>query len=308
MWVRQVDSATHRHQRYARRWQVDASGIDAELPPIKSSIWGQVMILRSIPRVSRLGAVLLACSALSVPAAAQPSSSTATPTELSGSKGVHFGTWGVELGTRDLSVKPGDDFQRYASGKWMDETDIPADKSSNSIGSEMNDRNQEQLREIVMGAPADSQLGAFYTSYMNAALLEQLDMKPLQADLARVDAIQSKNQFRSFMASTMKDFGSTLFGLQVIPDLDNPTINILAVGTSGMGLPDRDYYLLDKYKPQRDAYRAYIERTLGLVGTADASAKADQIMAFETEIAKLSWSQADLRDIDKLNNPMTPAQ
>lgn len=227
---------------------------------------------------------------------------------MAGSARVHFGTWGVDLSTRDLSVKPGDDFQRYAAGKWMDETDIPADKSSNSIGSEMSDRNQEQLREIVMGAPADSQLGAFYKSYMNEALLEQLDMKPLQTDLARVDAIQNKDQFRSFMASTVKDFGSTLFTLQVIPDLDNPTINILAVGTSGMGLPDRDYYLLDKYKPQRDAYRAYIERTLGLVGTADTSAKADQIMAFETEIAKFSWSQADLRDIDKLNNPMTPAQ
>jgi putative endopeptidase len=253
--------------------------------------------------------MLLACSAVgAVSASAQPPAPAVSTTEMAGSARVHFGTWGVDLSTRDLSVKPGDDFQRYAAGKWMDETDIPADKSSNSIGSEMSDRNQEQLREIVMGAPADSQLGAFYKSYMNEALLEQLDMKPLQADLARVDAIQNKDQFRSFMASTVKDFGSTLFTLQVIPDLDNPTINILAVGTSGMGVPDRDYYLLDKYKPQRDAYRAYIERTLGLVGTADTSANADQIMAFETEIAKFSWSQADLRDIDKLNNPMTPAQ
>jgi putative endopeptidase len=253
--------------------------------------------------------MLLACSAVgAVSASAQPPAPAVSTTEMAGSARVHFGTWGVDLSTRDLSVKPGDDFQRYAAGKWMDETDIPADKSSNSIGSEMSDRNQEQLREIVMGAPADSQLGAFYKSYMNEALLEQLDMKPLQADLARVDAIQNKDQFRSFMASTVKDFGSTLFTLQVIPDLDNPTINILAVGTSGMGLPDRDYYLLDKYRPQRDAYRAYIERTLGLVGTADTSANADQIMAFESEIAKFSWSQADLRDIDKLNNPMTPAQ
>ena len=267
------------------------------------------MILRSSRRAPRLCAMLLACSAVgAVSASAQPPAPAVSTTEMAGSARVHFGTWGVDLSTRDLSVKPGDDFQRYAAGKWMDETDIPADKSSNSIGSEMSDRNQEQLREIVMGAPADSQLGAFYKSYMNEALLEQLYMKPLQADLARVDAIQNKDQFRSFMASTVKDFGSTLFTLQVIPDLDNPTINILAVGTSGMGLPDRDYYLLDKYKPQRDAYRAYIERTLGLVGTADTSAKADQIMAFETEIAKFSWSQADLRDIDKLNNPMTPVQ
>ena len=75
-----------------------------------------------------------------------------------------------------------------------------------------------------------------------------------------------------------------------------------------MGLPDRDYYLLDKYKPQRDAYRAYIQRTLELTETPNASAAADQVLAFETEIAKLSWPQADLRNLDKLNNPMTPAQ
>jgi putative endopeptidase len=136
--------------------------------------------------------MLLACSAVgAVSASAQPPAPAVSTTEMAGSARVHFGTWGVDLSTRDLSVKPGDDFQRYAAGKWMDETDIPADKSSNSIGSEMSDRNQEQLREIVMGAPADSQLGAFFKSYMNEALLEHLDMKPLQADLARVDAIQT---------------------------------------------------------------------------------------------------------------------
>jgi putative endopeptidase len=252
----------------------------------------------------RAAALLLASAAAFtvVPASAQ-TTSTAPSTET-----VRFGTWGVDLSTRDLSVNPGDDFQRYAAGKWMDANDIPADKSQNGVGSELNDRNQEQLRAIVMSAPKDSQLGALYASYMDEALLEQLDDKPLQADLAKVDAIQDKQQLRSFMAASLKEFGSTLFGPQVIPDLDNPTMNILAVGTSGMGLPDRDYYLLDKYKPQRDAYRAYIQRTLSITGTPDPAAKADVIMAFETEIAKLSWPQADLRNIDKLNNPMTPAQ
>ena len=99
-----------------------------------------------------------------------------------------------------------------------------------------------------------------------------------------------------------------MFAAGVLPDPANPTMNIAFVGTSGMGLPDRDYYLLDKYKPQRDAYRAYIERTLALIGTPNAAAAADQVLAFETEIAKLSWAQADLRDLDKLNNPMTLAQ
>ena len=251
-------------------------------------------------RIVRLGAILLACGAFTaVPAATQPASPP---------KDVHFGTWGVDLTARDLSVKPGDDFQRYASGKWLDANPIPADKSSNSVGSEVNDRNQERLQAIVMGAPKDSQLGAFYTSYMDEALLEKLDMAPLKPLLDEIDAIKDKAAFTHFMAASHADFGSTLFGAGVLPDFNNPTINTAIVGTSGMGLPDRDYYLLDKYKPLRDAYRAYIERVLTMTGTPNASAAADTVLAFETEIAKLSWTQTELRDIDKLNNPMTPAE
>ena len=246
--------------------------------------------------------MLLACSALqSVPASAQDNPS-AVPAQ------VHFGTWGVDISTRDTSVRPGDDFQRYASGKWLDTHDIPADKSQNGVGSELADRNQEQLRAIVLSAPADSQLGAFYTSYMDEARLEQLDDAPLKPDLARIDAIKTKAEFTRYMAGTFGDYGSTLFGLGTLPDFAHPDMNIGGVFSSGMGMPDRDYYLLDKYKEQRDAYRAYIERTFEMIGQPNAAAAADKVMAFETQIAKASWPQADLRDIDKLNNPMTLAQ
>ncbi|HKP34990.1 MAG TPA: M13 family metallopeptidase [Sphingomicrobium sp.] len=259
---------------------------------------------RSYRRAARLAAMFLACSALyGMPAAAQPAAPA--PSEP---KVVRFGTWGVDIGTRDLSVKPGDDFQRYAAGKWLDTNEIPADKSQNGVGSELADRNQEQLRAIVMGAPKDSQLGAFYASYMDEARLEQLDAAPLKADLALVDAIKTKAEFTSFMAKSNGDLGSTLFGVGVLPDFANPEINIGGVFSAGMGMPDRDYYLTDKYKTQRDAYRAYIQRTLEMTGTPNAAAAADQVLAFETEIAKISWPQADLRDIDKLNNPMTLAQ
>ncbi len=253
-------------------------------------------------------AVLLACSTMSaIPASAQQATATAGVTDTD-TKVVHFGSWGVDLGTRDTSVNPGDDFQRYAAGKWMDSTEIPADKSQNGVGSELADRNQGQLRAIVTGSPKDSQIGAFYASYMDEARLEQLDAAPLKADLDRIDAIRTKAEFAKSMADSFSEFGATLFGVGVLPDPANPTMNIAFVGSAGMGLPDRDYYLLDKYKPQRDAYRAYIERTLGLTNTPNASAEADKLLAFETEIAKISWPQADLRDLDKVNNPMTPAQ
>ena len=264
------------------------------------------MIRGSYRRAGRLAALFLACSALSaMPGAAQQQAAPPAPSEP---KVVHFGTWGVDIGTRDLSVRPGDDFQRYAAGKWLDTNEIPADKSQNGVGSELADRNQEQLRAIVMGAPKDSQLGAFYASYMDEARLEQLDAAPLKADLARVDAIKTKAEFTSFMAKSNSDLGSTLFGVGVLPDFANPEINIGGVFSAGMGMPDRDYYLTDKYNKQRDAYRAYIQRTLEMTGTPNAAAAANQVLAFETEIAKVSWPQADLRDIDKLNNPMTLAQ
>ena len=172
----------------------------------------------------------------------------------------------------------------------------------------MSDRNQEQLRAIVLGASKDSQIGALYASYMDEARLEQLDATPLKSDLDRIEAIRTKPEFARFMAETQADFGATLFGVGVLPDPNNPAMNTAFVGTSGLGLPDRDYYLLDKHKKERDAYRAYIERTLSLVGTPNAGAAADTILAFETEIAKVSWDKNDLRDIDKLNNPMSPAK
>jgi putative endopeptidase len=249
--------------------------------------------------VRAAAAFLAASTALAaVPAAAAPPAAEA----------VHFGTWGVDLGARDTSVNPGDDFQRYSAGKWLDTHPIPADKSQNGVGSELADRNQEQLRDIVMGAPKDSQLGALYASYMDEARLEQLDATPLKTDLDRVAAIATKAEFTHFMAASLGDFGATLFGVGVLPDPANPSVNIGGMFTGGMGMPDRDYYLTDKYKKQRDAYRVYIERTLEMIGTPDAANAADRVLAFETEIAKLSWPQADLRDIDKLNNPMTLAQ
>ena len=266
------------------------------------------MILRSNCGAARVAALLLTCSVLhSAPALAQQAVA-AIPVTDSAPSAAHFGTWGVDISTRDLSVKPGDDFQRYASGKWMDANDIPADKSQNGVGSELNDRNQEQLRAIVMTAPPNSQLGAFYASYMNEARLEQLDAAPLKADLARLDAIKTKAEFTRFMAQTNGDFGSTLFGVGVLPDFAHPEINIGGVFSAGMGMPDRDYYLTDKYKKQRDAYRAYIQRTFEIIGEPNPAAATAKIMAFETEIAKLSWPQADLRDIDKLNNSMTLAE
>src|SRR5262245_19186845 len=107
-------------------------------------------------RAVRTALLLGACAPLAIAmpaAAAYTAASASTDT-------VHFGKWAVDLTSRVMKVNPGDDFERYASGTWMDATEIPADKSSNSVGSDVSDRNQDRLQTIVTGSGKDSQIGA----------------------------------------------------------------------------------------------------------------------------------------------------
>ncbi|APZ97779.1 peptidase M13 [Sphingopyxis sp. QXT-31] len=223
-------------------------------------------------------------------------------------KALTFGSWGVDLGARDTSVKPGDDFDRFANGGWFAKTEIPADQASAGVDYDVYNLTQRQLRQVVTGAPATSQVGGLYQSFADEARVEALGAKPLMADLAKVAAIKDKSEMARFMGASQGAFGTTIVGGGPYADTDDPTINVLWLGQGGLGLPEREYYLDDQFKPQRDAYRAYIVRTLGLTGAKNPEAAADAIMAYETEIAKVSWKIADRRDIGKINNPMSSAE
>jgi putative endopeptidase len=236
--------------------------------------------------------------------AQQPSQTT----PAAAPKPLHFGTWGVDLTGMDRSVNPADDFDRYVNGAWSAKTEIPADQASAGVGYDVFNRTQDQIRALIENAPATTQLGAMYQSFMNEAAVEARDDKPLQEDLKRVAAIADKAAFTKFMGETSGRFGFTLFGPGVAPDPANPAVNTLFLGQAGLGLPDREYYLVDTFKPQRDAYRAYLERALTMTGDPAPAKTADSVMAFETAVAKASWPAADRRDIDKINNPMSVAE
>ena len=251
-------------------------------------------------------ALFLTGTALTTPAFAEQGTAAAAAS-VADPKPLHFGSWGVDLTARDTSVKPGDDFDTYANGGWKAKTQIPADQASAGVDYDVYNLTQDQLRAVVSKSTPDSQIGALYQSFMDEARLEQIDSKPLLADLAKIDAISSLDEMTRFMGSTQGRFGVSIVGAGPYADPDTPTINALWLGSGGLGLPDRDYYLTDSFKPQRDAYRAYIERTLKMVGVADAGAAADKIMALETDIAKATWPIADRRDLSKINNPMTMA-
>ncbi|MGN6058176.1 MAG: M13 family metallopeptidase [Sphingomicrobium sp.] len=238
-------------------------------------------------------------SAQTVQAAASVTVATAKP---------HLGAWGVDLTARDTSVKPGDDFQKYASGEWLAKTAIPADKPEVGSFYEVFDLTQDHLKDLVTSAPASSKYGALYKSFMDESRVEQLGIEPLKPDLAKVAAIKTKSEFARHMGTTDGSFGSAIFAYDLEPDTADAKMNALYMYQAGLGMPNRDYYLKDEFKPQRAAYRAYLERTFKTIGEPNPSAAANRVMAFETAIAKVSWASADRRDIDKTNNPMTSAQ
>ncbi|WP_062770738.1 M13 family metallopeptidase [Sphingopyxis terrae] len=256
-----------------------------------------------------IAAALIAAPVLARNAGADASLVAATDAAAGAEDGslkpLTFGSWGVDLGARDPSVKPGDDFDKYANGAWFARTEIPADQASAGVDYDVYNLTQRQLRQLVTGAPATSQVGGLYQSFMDEKRVAQLGTKPLMADIAAVAAIKDKSEMARFMGASQGSFGASIVGGGPYADPDTPTVNVLWLGQGGIGLPDRDYYLNDSFKPQRDAYRAYIARSMKMIGNPDPEKAADAVLAFETEIAKVSWAIAERRDLGKINNPMS---
>ncbi|AMU95590.1 peptidase M13 [Sphingopyxis terrae subsp. terrae NBRC 15098] len=261
------------------------------------------------PAAVAIAAALIAAPVLARNAGADASLVAATDAAAGAEDGslkpLTFGSWGVDLGARDTSVKPGDDFDKYANGAWFARTEIPADQASAGVDYDVYNLTQRQLRQLVIGAPATSQVGGLYQSFMDEKRVAQLGTKPLMADIAAVAAIKDKSEMARFMGASQGSFGASIVGGGPYADPDTPTVNVLWLGQGGIGLPDRDYYLNDSFKPQREAYRAYIARTMKRIGNPDPEKAADAVLAFETEIAKVSWAIAERRDLGKINNPMS---
>jgi endothelin-converting enzyme/putative endopeptidase len=226
-----------------------------------------------------------------------------------------YGAWGYNAEAMDSSVKPGDDFFDYVNGAWAKRTDIAADRTFVGIDSVLNDQIERDVRAIVEDMAKDptangqlgQQIGDLYASWMDEKQVEQLGTAPLKPWLDKVAAVKTRGELVDLFVSP--GFDSPV-GLFIIPDLKNPTRYAVYAGQSGLGMPNRDYYLLkgEKYDAYRKAYRDYLVELQRQAGIADAEARADRIIALETEIAKIHWTPEQSRDVEKIYNPMTRAQ
>lgn len=224
-----------------------------------------------------------------------------------------IGSWGVDLTARDESIKPGDDFFRYVNGTWLDNNEIPAERTSYGMGLLVHERAQKRVRAIIEDLSAQSgakgtpeqKVGDYYASWMDTETVNKLGITPLQPDLDRIAAIKD-------IAGLTTEFGRQYFvggtspissGLGIDPK--NPDKYNINIGLSGMGLPDRDFYLEEskRFQKIRDAYRSHIAEMLDFAGMDQTGDKANVILELETAIARLQWIRADRRDRDKTFNP-----
>ncbi len=226
-----------------------------------------------------------------------------------------YGDWGVPLEDMDTSVKPGDDFYMYVNGGWDKRTQIPADKSGFSDGSDIQDRAEADLHEIAEGAKTAEpgtllrKVGDFYASYMDEAAIEKAGLAPLQPVLDQINAIATPADLAKAFADSVIGFGISPFGMYTEADAKKPTAYAVYIYQSGLGLPDRDYYLEDTEEnlKYRAAYKAYIEQMFTLAGIADAKAKAEAVYDLELKIAKIHWPAEETRDALKTYNPFNEA-
>lgn len=221
---------------------------------------------------------------------------------------------GLSLSDMDTGVKPGDDFFQYTNGGWLKRAVIPSDRSFAGVNLELNMENEARLKGIVAGLAAqpDSALNAeekklrdLYNAFEDTAAIEKAGLSPVRADLTRIAALKTHDDVATFMGDPATQIGGP-FAIGITIDSKNPNAYVARLRQSGLGMPNRDYYLRSgkDIVATREAYKIYLADMLRLAGAEDAAPRAAAIYALEEKLAVAQWPAADRRDADKTYNPM----
>ncbi|MCB1671674.1 MAG: M13 family metallopeptidase [Gammaproteobacteria bacterium] len=280
----------------------------------------------------KLSRQLLNCCSVALLAACGPaeqsnqagmeSSARETPTGINmaaagGETGAVLGDWGVELESRDLQTRPGDDFFQYANGSWAENFEIPPDKSRYGAFDGLSDRSDERIHSIVedlvdsepSGGSLEQKIADYYLSFMDTDRLNELGIDPLRPALTEVAAIASRADLIDVLGRARLLASSSPIGFSIGPDRVDPDRNQLRVGVGGISLPDRDYYLLDteRFMEIRNEFVHHVTAMFEFAGFADSAARAQSVLEIESQIAEHLWPRAQRRDRDLTYNPMTYA-
>jgi predicted metalloendopeptidase len=224
--------------------------------------------------------------------------------------------WGVDLAGRDLGVRPGDDFYRYADGRWLDSHQIPPDRSRWGAFGELDERAEQQVLALVQALPANApagsneqKVGDYYRAFVDTAAIEHKGLEPARAAIDAISQARDHHALTRLMGRPDLALKAPLrVGISI--DQKDPDHYAVIITQGGLGLPNRDYYLKDDpvYVTLRAKYVAHIARMLGLIGEPQPEAEAQAILDAEMQIAKLHWPAAKRRERDLTYNPRSRAE
>jgi len=237
------------------------------------------------------------------------------PAPVAANPPAAIGKWGVDLADMDKSVKPGDDFFEYVNGNWLKTAEILPDRSSTGSFQDLRIHSEDQLKDIVATlektphdqlTPEQQKLRDLYDAFEDQQQIDSRGLSPVQKDLDYLSHLKTKADVARAMGS-IGLMTASIYDVGIGIDDKNPDAYSINLTQSGLGLPNRDYYLKTDDKAlaeTRDAYKKYLARMLTLAGYKDADARAAKIYAVEAKIAKVEWPNEDRRDEDKIYNPM----
>jgi putative endopeptidase len=214
---------------------------------------------------------------------------------------------------------PCDDFYDYVNAKWTATHPIPADHSSWGAFDELQDKSLADQREIVEAAAKSAdqaqsgsivqKLGWLYAAGMDTAAIGQAGFDPIKPQLEAIAKLE-RGGIANFIDQRFDEGDSYLFTFGSGADFRDARMQIGFVDQAGLGLPTRDYYFKPQYAAVRKAYVAYAAKSLELTGVSatDAATQANEVLAFETALARASLSPTELRNLDNEYHFVTVAQ
>ncbi len=226
-----------------------------------------------------------------------------------------WGSFGLDVVSMDKSVHPGNDFYNYVNGTWMEEFEIPADRTRYGSFTLLAEKSEQRVRFIIEDLAAakpdpatlEGKVAAYYNAFMDTRTIEAAGLSGAQPYLDRIAAIETRADLADVFGAN--GFAAPLGGW-VDVDSKNTEAYTFYINQGGLGIGDRDYYLEDTEKnlELRAAYKVMVANLLGQAGYADADAAADKVIALETELAKAHWDRAAGRNRSLTYNKVDTAE
>jgi predicted metalloendopeptidase len=223
-----------------------------------------------------------------------------------------FGAFGVDLSAIDSAIDPGDDFNAYANGAWEKSFRLPDGYSSYGALTMVADRVDARMKAIVDGLlkarptpdSPEQKIRDFYASYVDVGAINEKGLAPLAADFAAIDAVSTPEAAAALFLRPSPSM-TTPIEVQIDLDAKRPDRYAVYLTQAGLGMPNRDFYVDERFADKRARYRDYIAATLRRADFAEPEAAAERIVTLETEIARAHWDPAKRRNRTLAYNPKT---